>query len=161
MTVPKHDIYSTYGGELIDRAPTKNFHNPLATDLPADDFSACRASIAGMTQLDFQCYMKLDTDHVSLIEYETVWDKGKSALPTFNVFSGGILFITFPPTVVDLQGKKHILNFMGGLANPDLVNSATGYQATINKQGNNKLVLYCRNFSTLTFNALPVDIFIF
>ena len=162
MTFPKKDNYQIYGGDLQDRRPSVNFHKIGATDLPAEDFNQCRASIAGMTNASFLAYIKYNTS-AGIIEYECAWDKVKSGMPTvsYNGLSGGYE-VVFPYIVYDLRGKTHSVNLIAALANPDVDNSVNAYQSHMRKMRSNSFNLYNTiNFGQPTNLLTTVDMFFF
>lgn len=142
MTFPKKDSYQTYGGDLVDKNPSKSFHKTGAVDLPAEDFNQCRASIAGATNTSFQAYIKYSSSLDKIIEYECGWDKIKSAPPVIREADVGIWEVEFPATIIDLRGKKQIVNMYAALGNPDLDNSTTMGQITTQKFSNNHFIIF-------------------
>ena len=135
MTFPKKDTYDTYGGDLKDWAPAKNFHTIGATDLPAEDFNQCRSSAAGMTHTGFTCYLKFNPYLANpIIEYEAGWNKIKSEEIIIEAIDVGIFTIKFPATVIDNRGKRQSLNMFAATVNVDQEASSNIYQVSIYRQ---------------------------
>jgi hypothetical protein len=163
MTFPKHDNYQTYGGELQDRLPSKNFHKFGATDLPTEDINQCRASLAGEMQTGFQSYIKYSSFLKQIIEYKCGWDKIKSDLPIIHeIENTGIWVVQFPDYITDLRGKKQIVNMIGGLSNPDCDNHSLMAQLIVQKKNINTFWVYATSNSGIPTETIDLfDLFFF
>lgn len=159
--VPKKLSFDQLGSNLMDREPSKNFHNGFATDLPSEDFNICRASSAALTQVPILAYIKFQvpsryqpTLPYLVLQYETVWDKEKSDSFVVTITGNGILNgqvggdghyqIKFPSTIIDQIGNKQVLNLIGAMGNADENNGLihNGNYITLNKINQNTFVIY-------------------
>lgn len=161
MTFPHKDNYQIYGGDLQDLAPSKLFHQAGATDLPAEDFNQCRATLAAATNVSFQCYIKYSTVTGSMLQYETAWDKVKSNIPTFDEVDTGNYQVNFPATVIDLRGNKQIINFLGVAGNADIANTSQGGLIIAQRVSNNAVIFYARDNGQPAEDIDNIDMFFF
>lgn len=159
MTIPNKDTYDSYGGDLKDRAPAKNFHRDGATDLPAEDFNKCRASAAGLVTTSFLCYLKIRPyEDNPIIEYESVWNKIKTEPIIVSLIDSDIYTVKFPTTVIDLRGKRQPLNIFSVLMNRDEDNSSGPVYASITK---NSPILFTIRRTVGILTTPTFDLFFF
>lgn len=166
MTFPKQDSYDTYGGDLKDKKPSKNFHQVGATDLPAEDFNQCRASLAGATNTSFQCYIKFNSDNNELEQYEPAWDKIKTGLPSISEFDTGVWLVTFPAIYYDKRGIKQNMNILGMITNTDQTQIAGGgssqlYQSSGQVLSPNTALFYTLQSGQAVEDIMFTDLFFF
>lgn len=162
MTFPIKSTYDNFGGELQDRSPAKNFHIFGATDLPAEDFNQCRASLAGATQTGCQAYIKYDFINGTLVEYEAAWDKIKTPTPFIGEADVGMCYVELPPFYYDLRGKKHTMNVNFLHTNTDVAQSNAAIYSTSGQQiAPNYLYFFIFLDGQFTEDFQYVDLFFF
>lgn len=145
--------YQKYGDDLINKYPFAN----ASTDLDAETSNIFRASAAGMKELSFKCYLKLNLTNIDFNEYEASWNKIKTD-PILLVYeSVGTWSITFPYYVIDLRGNKKIISFSGAIANPDYFNGDGSIFNVNTSNSGNVFTIYITAAGVLTDTVDKVD----
>ena len=165
MTFPKKDSYDTYGGDLVDLAPSKSFHFFGAKDIPAQDFNSCKATIAGATQTGFQCYIKWNGSSGDILQYKAAWDILKTPRPIIGEADVGMWYVQFPAYYYDLRGDniKRNMNINSFVTNMDMFNdqNSNPYFSTGQRIYPNYCMFYTYAGGQFTEDVGNVDLFFF